>query len=831
VTSTEGECEEVAVTSTEVEGDEVAANSTDALRATDDFRATDKFVEPPNRREMLSIPSIVNAVLEINAHSIACTSQIQFESIINISMCASVNFQCECGWTVAMKSDSGNEQYPINKAVALASAAIPLGFSDMHKQFVILENSAPTHYYFNDSRSRAHIEINQTMQNSMKEAAEEEKRLAIEADEYVTSGGIKYPFIVVAVDGSWAKRTYGHSYNSDYGAAVIIGVRTKKVLFVKVQARACYMCTRNKNRKTAVKHTCYKNFEGPSTAMESDGILEGFKKSIEMYGLVYLKMVADGDCSTFKKVEKVYQDVTVTKVECTNHVIRNLNSKLRDIAANQVKRKSVEISKEERSIPGMQARFRRIGKAVQSACIYYKNRNDWDNDWKLLAKDIRNIPFHIFGRHTNCSSYFKCSLKDAEEDLVDVVKPKPMFQELVLALDRVASLSNSLIRRENTNIVESFMSVIAKYLEGKRKNPGGKFGYNLSVASAVLSFNKSSFWVPGVYRFTKNSTPSARWKLEQRIQLKRRMRKSVRTKPRALDFAFLKAGKGDANYGTNPDRPDVTEAQLEEQMSSVREKIAVDESKQKLIELQTRGQSENPLWAEERKFRITASIAKKVFSLQDSTSNECILRLILCPSRLDGVAAIEYGRKHEKDAIRAYELAHGTVNECGLIVSVKNPCLAVSPDSLIGRDGLLEVKCPLSLKEMTLQDWAQKATSPIQLLDGVLVMKKTHEHYFQVLMQLYITGRQFCDYFIWSSRGEYFLERVSKSPANDAPWKKLKTKLVHFWENDVLPELADSRLERKLKPRIPQYRLDAMKARQEKLAPKKLNSRDTPEAS
>ncbi|ODM91489.1 hypothetical protein Ocin01_15194 [Orchesella cincta] len=71
--------------------------------------------------------------------------------------------------------------------------------------------------------------------------------------------------------------------------------------------------------------------------------------------------------------------------------------------------------------------------------------------------------------------------------------------------------------------------------------------------------------------------------------------------------------------------------------------------------------------------------------------------------------------------------------------------------------------------------------------------------------------REWCDYFIWSETGDYFLQRVTRDPKTCALWNKIKSKLIHFWEQDLLPELADSRLERKLKPRLPEYRQLAIK--------------------
>lgn len=46
---------------------------------------------------------------------------------------------------------------------------------------------------------------------SMKEAGREERELAIHNGDIDDDG---VPFITVTVDGAWAKRSYGHNYNS-----------------------------------------------------------------------------------------------------------------------------------------------------------------------------------------------------------------------------------------------------------------------------------------------------------------------------------------------------------------------------------------------------------------------------------------------------------------------------------------------------------------------------------------------------------------------------------------------------------------------------------------
>ena len=78
--------------------------------------------------------------------------------------------------------------------------------------------------------------------------------------------------------------------------------------------------------------------------MESDAITEGFRTSIEMHGLIYRTLVADGDSNVYQSIlnNNPYREqmITVKKIECTNHLLRNLCKKLKAVAeTTQQKRK------------------------------------------------------------------------------------------------------------------------------------------------------------------------------------------------------------------------------------------------------------------------------------------------------------------------------------------------------------------------------------------------------------------------------------------------------------------------------------------------------------
>lgn len=64
------------------------------------------------------------------------------------------------------------------------------------------------------------------------------------------------------------------------------------MLFVGIRNSYCSICQRAANVKSEVPvHVCFLNWKKSSTAMEADGILEGFSSSLKMHGLKYNKLI------------------------------------------------------------------------------------------------------------------------------------------------------------------------------------------------------------------------------------------------------------------------------------------------------------------------------------------------------------------------------------------------------------------------------------------------------------------------------------------------------------------------------------------------------------
>ena len=91
------------------------------------------------------------------------------------------------------------------------------------------------------------------------------------------------------MDSGCSKRSHKHSYNVKYGAEVLFGARTKKLLFIGIKNKYCSVCAISESKHSPPPSHLYWN------AMEADIIVEGFLLSKRMHGVRYLWFIRDSD--------------------------------------------------------------------------------------------------------------------------------------------------------------------------------------------------------------------------------------------------------------------------------------------------------------------------------------------------------------------------------------------------------------------------------------------------------------------------------------------------------------------------------------------------------
>lgn len=128
-------------------------------------------------------------------------------------------------------------------------------------------------------------------------------------------------------------------------------------------------------------------------------------------------------------------------------------------------------------------------------------------DWRGLAYDILNLILHCYGIHTKCRSYFCKHPKDGCESNHDydvLKKNTEVFNAVMKLITNLAQNAEKLKDGFTTNIAESFFSIVAKQILGKRENLCCRGNFTLRFNVAILLKNEGYSWAtPYFEKFTK----------------------------------------------------------------------------------------------------------------------------------------------------------------------------------------------------------------------------------------------------------------------------------------------------------------------------------------
>jgi putative phage-type endonuclease len=127
--------------------------------------------------------------------------------------------------------------------------------------------------------------------------------------------------------------------------------------------------------------------------------------------------------------------------------------------------------------------------------------------------------------------------------------------------------------------------------------------------------------------------------------------------------------------------------------------------------------------------------------------------------------AMQWGIDQEPTARLAYELTTGNEVEEAYFVKHETLEAGASPDGYIGKDGLIEIKCPNSATH----------------LETLKTQDVPKQYYAQIQGQLWVTGRDWCDYTSFDPRfpdnAQLFIKRVAR---NETYIKELEAEVIDF---------------------------------------------------
>lgn len=180
-------------------------------------------------------------------------------------------------------------------------------------------------------------------------------------------------------------------------------------------------------------------------------------------------------------------------------------------------------------------------------------------------------------------------------------------------------------------------------------------------------------------------------------------------------------------------------------------------------------------WFEARLGKVTASrvidVVGKTKSGYSSSRANYMAQLIV--ERITGKveesysnAAMAWGTEHEPMARAEYEIQSGVmVNEIGFVPHPRIQNAGASPDGLIGKTGLIEIKCP------------NTATH----IETLLTRKIPEKYLCQMYWQMACTSREFCDFVSYDPRMPDHLKLcVIHVPFNADRIAELESEIIIF---------------------------------------------------
>ncbi len=188
-------------------------------------------------------------------------------------------------------------------------------------------------------------------------------------------------------------------------------------------------------------------------------------------------------------------------------------------------------------------------------------------------------------------------------------------------------------------------------------------------------------------------------------------------------------------------------------------------------------------WLDLRLGKITASRVADIMSngrggktsqKAESYMNELISE-ILTGSQAEFYinAAMEWGNECEPQARAMYELQND-VDVVEVAFIELNDYVGVSPDGLVGEDGLLEIKCPTSKKQ----------------IDRALSDSYHADYKAQIQMQLWVSGRKWCDFVSFDPRIKGSASYLQETVYRDEDYIKEMESRINNFVDSMLDKLA-----------------------------------------
>ncbi|CAG5085169.1 Protein of unknown function [Cotesia congregata] len=263
-------------------------------------------------------------------------------------------------------------------------------------------------------------------------------------------------------------------------------------------------------------------------------------------------MVSDDDSSTLKVVKesKPYEtyNIEVERIKCSFHIFRSVGTKIREAAKARVPNRRVPAAVRNRiKYSGLKIRrtitadIERLRKDFESESLSKAEKEKiFEENTEVLRKNILLAPLHVFGDHAQCPTEWSCD--KSKSNHLPKIKEYGLYSRIEKIITDLSQNAIHLLHFLNTNKIEQYHGVLAKYFSGKRIQYGGADEFHDKVYMGTLDQITSGAHLSTFYKFVKKSVPERIVKLEKERNYQRRTYHGP-----------------DKDYGSNAAQPDLCE--------------------------------------------------------------------------------------------------------------------------------------------------------------------------------------------------------------------------------------------------------------------------------
>ena len=380
----------------------------------------------------------------------------------------------------------------INVMGVTALRTIGRGRSGAEKLSAFLNLPRPLHYrHWRNHEQYISDAARECAEDQMKQSGQKVRRQEEEScneEELISTA--------VSVDGAWQRR----GMSSHHGIVAAVSASTGEVLDVHYMTNHCFLCQKWEDKdKTSEEYMefyvnhfpqCNLNHEGSAPAMEPEGAVAIFQRSVEKHNLRYTTFIGDGDSKSYKRVTKDQPygpEYPIQKEECIGHVQKRMGTRLRKL----VSKKSGQKLADGKGLGGK-------GRLTEGRVDYFQFLygcaiRDNKGNVASMGRQTKAILNHYSepADHRYCIKD-KCSfLRDPDnhvpvaDALPEVVKEEiaPIFEDLA-SVKLLAGCIN--LRTQNAN--EAFHHVLWGFVPKDVVQSASSMRFGVSLA--VLLFNR-----------------------------------------------------------------------------------------------------------------------------------------------------------------------------------------------------------------------------------------------------------------------------------------------------------------------------------------------------